>query len=614
MTRGALGFIALVASTAIANASAVGDHIGFDPIRNPEKAGRMYLAPESILFQRLRQPDGSTREFEFDYSRPGTLRSRFGWSGRVLKSGEVRIDGPAQDKHGKLSYLFRNGRLASLSVDAMKTNFSVRAAAPVLPENHSPMLASGAPPKDSADAQRMFDTKWTKSGRLQFPWNNPNSNALLYAELLVAALGILCAVTSRKLRVASACAVAVFAVLLLMAGSRGALLGIASAVAAFAVAERARVKDLLSGRRTRIALVVGCVVFVALTAVLSPRLLTRGFGAGNRGWSNKLRVEVWHNAPRMMVDAPGGWGTNAQAVGLSYMDWYQPLEVVCLTGSLINDHLTWMVRHGWAVRIATVFGWLSVLGLGIVMVFRRRSAFPLAIWSLFAIAIWFNPVSGRWVLWVLPGAALVPLVLCRPWRTGRFAFALALVIAAAATAAVSGGLYVFGSSIPVRDAVHLRHESGRTFVNGDRPRVWAVDDLGEPMGGLMACKGIRAHYLNNPHSAALGYVRSIEDLPASVDRLVLGGRSGDEWLKAVCSDAKRREHLPLEVIFLSPPFPPSAVPPILKTACTVYYVTGEFVTWYHPKEFENHGDWVKVIPGAELYIPGWVEMVTAGVQ
>ena len=66
-------------------AGAAADSLGFNPEKNPEKALGMYIAPENSLIYRMRQPDGSTREFERIYARPGTLASVRGWKGRFAK-------------------------------------------------------------------------------------------------------------------------------------------------------------------------------------------------------------------------------------------------------------------------------------------------------------------------------------------------------------------------------------------------------------------------------------------------------------------------------------------------------------------------------------------------
>ena len=86
-------------------AGAAADSLGFNPEKNPEKSLGMYIAPENSLIYRMRQPDGSTREFERDYSRPGTLRSVRGWKGRYGRD-LVAIESGPDVKGGKISYLF----------------------------------------------------------------------------------------------------------------------------------------------------------------------------------------------------------------------------------------------------------------------------------------------------------------------------------------------------------------------------------------------------------------------------------------------------------------------------------------------------------------------------
>ena len=75
-------------------AGAAADSLGFNPEKNPEKALGMYIAPENSLIYRMRQPDGSTREFERIYARPGTLASVRGWKGRFAKDAVAVESGP----------------------------------------------------------------------------------------------------------------------------------------------------------------------------------------------------------------------------------------------------------------------------------------------------------------------------------------------------------------------------------------------------------------------------------------------------------------------------------------------------------------------------------------
>ena len=60
-------------------------NLGFDPESEPQKAASAYIAPESSIIYRLRYPNGSYREFEYDAAHPNRLMSGAGWLGcRVL--------------------------------------------------------------------------------------------------------------------------------------------------------------------------------------------------------------------------------------------------------------------------------------------------------------------------------------------------------------------------------------------------------------------------------------------------------------------------------------------------------------------------------------------------
>ena len=80
-------------------------------------------------------------------------------------------------------------------------------------------------------------------------------------------------------------------------------------------------------------------------------------------------------------------------------------------------------------------------------------------------------------------------------------------------------------------------------------------------------------------------------------------------MRAISTDASLREVLPSEVVFISPPFPPSAIPPALLGSCRVKYVTGEFNARYY-REFDDPPPFVEIVTGMELYLSKWVDYVT----
>ncbi len=156
----------------------------------------------------------------------------------------------------------------------------------------------------------------------------------------------------------------------------------------------------------------------------------------------------------------------------------------------------------------------------------------------------------------------------------------------------------------------VRVEGGRVYVKGANPQIWIADD-GKALGGVMACKDLRGYYVYDPHAPAVGYVRDVKNLPTNVRRLVLAGDAGDAWLRMMAEGgAAKAGAIPKEVIFISPPFPPSALPEGLLKSCRVRLVIGEFTARYEP-EYLRPPSWVTVVPAMELYLTGWMRYVVA---
>ena len=594
-------------------AGAAADSLGFNPEKNPEKALGMYIAPENSLIYRMRQPDGSTREFERIYARPGTLASVRGWKGRFAKDAVAVESGP-DVKGGRISYLFERGRLVGFSREGSQpVSFDYEAPRPVLPEEQSPILKAlvPIPPGTKSAIDREFDRKWKRSRRLQFPYQNPNRSAMLYCEIAVLALaGVLFFVRRRSLRIVCGVVFALAVGCLAWAGSRGAMLGFALALLCFALSRFREICLALRRKRVWIAVAAVIALAVAWLCVQDSHFLSRGF-RGRSSWSNKIRLEIAQNAPMMLVDAPGGWTGGGIKMGRSSLDWYQPLHVVALTGSLICDHLTRLASCGWFGRFLYVFGWLLVLMWGAVHLARKRDALPLAMWLAWGVTASFNPLMSDWTLWIAVILASVPLVMVRPWREPK-PYAVAIAVSAVLSALVLASLYAAGVARE-RPEVKVFRDGERTMVKYKNPTIWIVDD-GLSLGGVLCWKDVRRYMKNHPHAPGVGCVDSVEDLPGAfrIERLVLAGKAGDDWLKKISADPEARKNLPRAVVFISPPFPPQAVPPPLLKACEVRIVIGEFATWYHSSAYADAPDWVKVVPGMELYIADWMHYALGG--
>lgn len=567
-----------------------------------------YFAPENQLFYRLRYPGGGYREFERDLTNPRIMRGVDGWKAVISEGGVITATG--KGPLGPERWVFRGGRLVECRIPG-ETNSFPHAAVRRAPDDAEPPYFFGSRQeaawhvrsveKAAKQASRIFRHKWVRSGRLCWPWANPNEDGLFFASL---ALLSLLAVLSRRraFAVAGGALFFAFTVPLVMTASRGAFLALAAGLVPVVAV---RFKAVVRSRWTYVIAAVALCFAAVWFATHESRLLKRGF-TGNSSWSNELRLNMWKAAPVMMVDAPDGWKTNA---GKAYLDWYESLDMFSAPGSLINDHLSKMVKLSWAGRAVYAFGWFTLLAGLLLWGVRTKNGVPAGLFAAYAVATWFNPLMlNRWLL-VAPLASLVPVLIDRPWRRWKD-WALASGAGALLAAIALGVIWRLGTTTPHLYGVNIRAEGRRVTAGDGRATTWVVDD-GLALGGAFACKDLREGIAVWPEPVAVGFVRSVDDLPErGVRRLVLGGEAGDRWLAAVSADPELRRRLPQEVVFLSPPFPPSAIPPALFAHARVRYVTGEFNARYS-REFDDPPSFVKTVPAMELYILGWMKEVLA---
>ena len=330
---------------------------------------------------------------------------------------------------------------------------------------------------------------------------------------------------------------------------------------------------------------------------------------GRASWTlkdagNDLRTEVWSRAPRMIADAPGGW-TSVLPSGRAYINWYQPLEKNDVTYTLISGHLTFLSDHGWFGRFVWLFFWIWLLTVLFRFARRGGSPLPLGVWSMFAVADCFNPIHPVTSLWLFPVATLFLWLRTRPWRGWRGA-CVPLLVAAGLSVAVLVSLYFVGTAAPKGNGPSVRVDGSCVLVNGNRPTRWVVDD-GSTLCWNLTGKDVRSFYARVPQAAALGFARRVEDVPKSVDVLVVAGSRCHDYL-----ELRRKGRAPSarKLVFLSPLFGPSAVPAALAARGGFLMVLGEFASRYS----DVYGkppfpDWVGIVDGAELYIPGWVGLV-----
>ena len=614
-------------------AAAKREGLGFTPSASNaiEQAASIYIAPENEFLYRMRNPAGAYREFQKSEINSTedvqTLWSPHGWKGAVReKEGLIFVESGAKVKGGRVVYLFQHGRLVQ---------FEQKGKVQRIPfEMPRPPTAGGAPyyfgdegegtgrsdgtaqqsgtPRAqrtmAKEVERELKKKWAKSGRLCWPFENPNENGFLFLSLALLSTALFfCA--KPAVRIAGGAGFVAASAALVMTASRGSFLAFAfGLLPAIAL----NYKKLVRSRAVWILAGIVVLTAVGWFATHESRLLTRGFTKQTK-WSNDTRIEMWATAPQMIAEAPKGWGgmhvNPAHMVGRAYVDWYDRLSEISLSGSLVNDHLTRLVGYSQVGRFVYLFVWFGLLALMTYTAVRTKRAVALGVFVALAVAGWFNAVLMNVYLWGAPLAALVLFLIGRPWRVWRLRTVGLLAVGAAALAgATLAGIVAYGRAT-VKRGYPIYVADGQVRVKEDVPAIWIVDD-GKALGGIFACRDIRRHYLRHPSAPAIGYVRHVKDLPAGeMKRLVLAGNAGKEWLERLFKRVKEGEKVavPEEVVFITPPFMPSELPEELVKMGKMRYVVGEFVARYYSEDGAcPKGLDVTVVPGMELYIQDWM--------
>ena len=558
----------------------------------PDVESSAYIAPVNQLIFKAVWPGGEIREFERDLSNPGTLRSTEGWSGRFFGEGGVEI----RSGDGAVVYRFDRGRLRASIKGGVRKVYPYELKRDPPPDVVPPQLISKADTRAAAEAYAYQQTlhKWDGTGRLAFPFINPNQNGALYSEILLVCLGAALFFRRRALRLAFGTVGVLASACLVWTMSRGAWLGTFLGCLPFLFLY---FRKLCGSRWIWTGAGVLAATIAAWLFLFGGDQIVRGFEAG--GWTNAIRLEMWGNAPRMMFDAPDGWASFG--VGAAYLHWYQPLHDFAHTPTLINHNLTWLAGWGCMGRFAYLLSAFLLLSASFVVFVNRRNPLPLAVWTGLGVAAWFNPMLHHRSLWVLPVLCSVLLLRDFPWRRMRVVLLTLLSGVLLATGAWSG-LYFKGAA-DARRAEFVRAEGGRVWVHGPNPKVWIVDD--GVLGGGLTGKDIREFYSVEHRAPAVGYVSSIADLPKDVDKLVLAGHAGAEWLTLLSDNESARAHLPKTVVFVSPPFSPVDIPEGVLKTCRVRILIGEFAARYDPG-YANAPEWVTIVPGMEMYILRWM--------
>lgn len=567
----------------------------------PNGLGRLTLKYSAMpLIDLDASPTGGGRAWA---TRDGTVKATAADDGTVTVRHRDFLEA------GAATLVFSNGRLASFSREGDEGQYrkdlqalcSRPSAPPTLPQLWR---------EKSEERKAAKRTRWWNDSRLRLGYFNPNAAGTLFAEL--AALFAALAVVLRRRGVRIACAVAAALMLagLFLSGSRGSFIAWAAGMAAVAVCSAGR-----RLARPKTLLAVAAAAVLGLGALLAAGSAVNGrFGANllSVDAGNMQRLRCWTAAPEMAAAAPGGWGAEP---GRSYCDWFQATDDGHRLVYLVNSHLTWMVQYGRGFRCFYVASWLLLFALLLLFARERAVRVALGVWTAFAVAMWFSTVGIFPTLWIVPAlggvGALASIAVA--WRSGGVRAGRALAILGAAA--------LVGCAAPfAAEAVGRRQSAARpvpvTFdgrvvrLGRGEVRAAILQDATVLSGDSIGRFGhdLRAWIERNPDAGAVLVADDPADLPPTVERLVAAGKGASRYLRHCSEHAADNGFCQAQkLVLLSPPFPPAAVPFEFFRKMSAKIVIGEFAARLD-QGYSRKLPWATVVPGCELYIPGWPDM------
>lgn len=561
-----------------------------------------YFAPLSILpcgVWRMKTPDGGIRLFACPWNGEIQLKSSDGWLADTDGVKSWVMTPPGASPALKIGY--EDGRPVSLEVDGVAHTLERPGAVvygdAVLPAVRWPDFWAE---KMNPNSRSLFDRRWSwvnEFNRLRLWFEGPNQAGALFAMLLVLMIAIAFRARCVVWRIFWSTLALLPLAGILLTQSRGSLVAAFAAVCLVTICHF-HACGMLTRRR---------IVLIVLALALAGGLGGGAFAlASNRGGenyrsSNEYRTLLWKTFPRIMCDAPWGWGSSDE-VGAAYTNWYSSPDDWTFRRNLVNDYFTTMASFGWLGGGLYLLAWLvGLMGL-FRLAWKGGPSVPMAIWSVVAITAFFNSIlEARTILW-LPILSLGLLFSDRRWRTVRF-WGLPFAGGLICTGAILLAIYCAGGLCEPSPSVCRR--GGAVLLNGNRPKTWISVDYDVLGSVFMTREEIREQYSAEGDVPSLGLVADLDELPADgIRRLVLSGRHCAEFLRRHAADGFRRG-IPSEIVFLSPGFSAAAIPPELHARARVRVVMGEFAARYYP-DMANPPDWATVVKGAEVYIPGWL--------
>ena len=564
-----------------------------------EAVASAYLTSVNAFEMRMRQPDGVVRKLYRDFDEPNKLYGTHPWVGEAVGNGVFKILTNPEFKGGRTAFVFANGHLRRMVLGSKDYKFD---AVPY-PAEQEPLESLWPKELTEDDAKELFGSWKGEDGRLRIGYANPNKGGFLMTEIALAALALLLFASRRWIKALGGVVMVAAFVFLVLTQSRSAFVALvlgAVVLAAF------RSISLFSWRRFAIA-AVGLVLVVCIaTTVLAMSGVGTRFTTGlvnTASDSDALRVNIVKAAPAMIVDAPGGWGLGRS--GWAYANWYQKPDEFRVVRTLVNSHLTWLVELGWCGRFAYLGGLIALVLLLAVSAKRGANPLPLALFSALFTAGLFNSVMETPTLWLVPCASLALLFLASGRRT--MTWKSAGVVAAFGFAVAGIALVVFAFVGSKSNRVPLRAEHDGVIVNGAKAKTWVVDD-NVVLGGGFLGRELRMFYSAFPQTPPVGIAWKVEDVPEDAANIVVAGKRCVDFVEMFKRDSGMAGRF-ASITFISPPFAASTLPESLSGRSGFCVLQGELAVRRTP-DASNPPSFLKVVPGAELYIPGWIRLVT----
>ena len=395
--------------------------------------------------------------------------------------------------------------------------------------------------------------------RLDWGFENPNTTGALIAMLAVAACGA--ALTWKKAFWFALPAAAFLIGALIHTLSRGGMVAFLAGFAVFLFSVRPRLN------RTRIVTLVALAVLLVGYAhcLGGASRYVQGIN-GNEDRSLANRWLIYRVVPRMLLDAPDGWGKGNAAD--AYHQWYQQEGRSETYLNLVNSHFTWLVECPTWARLLYCCGWAFILLLTWPSVRKRWCGIVLAVWATFFIASCFSSVAHRPWIWPFPVVLLLGHMLHRlmqrdiPRRKH-------LIITVVGAIGAYGALLLFAlipTGIP-----RVYHRSGTTVVGSAgasvRIALCGTDRaiLGEKLGHRL-----RAYVKEHPERSI-----TLHETPSAIDSnyhtTVLVGDALEKFDSTTHGD----------LVLLNPPIPKPAWTP--RDARSVHVLWGDLnpsPAWY----------------------------------